>query len=73
MAALFKVAIGVCFGTNSTLRGTNEIAEARAAARRRRGGAGGGESQARSVPEDYISRLIDAQLSLNEMWIFTIF
>lgn len=76
VAALLKVAIGVCFGTNSTFRATNEIAEAPAAdaapqGRRGRGGAVG--SQARSVPEDYISRLIDAQLSLNEMWIFTIF
>lgn len=58
--------MGVCFETNSTFRATNEIAEARVAGR-------GGVRQARSVPKDYISRLIDAQLSLNEMWIFTFF
>lgn len=47
VAALLKVAIGVCFGTNSTFRATNETAVARAAAAAPlpavgRGGAGGG-------------------------------
>lgn len=41
VAALLKVAIGVCFGTNSTFRATNEIVEARAAAAAPREGAGG--------------------------------
>lgn len=71
----FKVAIGVCFGTNCTFRATNEIAEARAAAAARAEGDArrGGESNRRSVPKDYILRLIDDLLSLNETCILTIF